>query len=59
MNKNILTALVSNGNKYTFEKEVTSISVWIKGPDPPINDKSVADLLKQIKKLGKMRIIYL
>lgn len=57
MNKDVLIAHAYDGMGHTYEKEVTSISVWIDGRcGHQINDKSVSALLKEANKSGKMQI---
>lgn len=57
MNKDVLIAHASDGMRYTYEKEVTSISVWINGRcGHRVNDESVAALLNEAKETNKMQI---
>lgn len=57
MDKNILIACASDGIGFIYEKEVTSISVWIDGKcNHCVNDESVSALLKEAKMSGKMYI---
>lgn len=57
MNKDILIAYAYDGMRHTYEKEVTSISVWINGKcGHQVNDESVSALLKEAKESGKMQI---
>lgn len=57
MNKDVLIAYAYDGMRHTYEKEVTSISVWINGKcGHQVNDESVSALLKEAKESGKMQI---
>lgn len=57
MNKDVLVAHASDGMGCAYEKEVTSISVWINGKCRHcVNDESVSTLLKEAKKSGKIQI---
>lgn len=57
MNKDVLVAHASDGMGCAYEKEVTSISVWINGKCRHcVNDESVSALLKEAKKSGKIQI---
>ena len=57
MNKDVLVAHASDGMGCAYEKEVTSISVWITGRCRHcVNDESVSALLKEAKKSGKIQI---
>ena len=57
MNKDVLVAHASDGMGCAYEKEVTSISVWINEKCRHcVNDESVSALLKEAKKSGKIQI---
>lgn len=57
MSKDVLIAYAYDGMRHTYEKEVTSISVWINGKcGHQVNDESVSVLLKEANKSGKMQI---
>lgn len=57
MDKDVLMAHASDGMGCTYEKEVTSISVWINGKcGHRVDDESVSALLEEAGKSGKMQI---